>query len=128
MKKFNIKVNGKTYEVEVEDLGVSAPSAPSVHTEAPKPTPAPVSAPPKEVAKPSKPLAEGETVTAPMPGKILKIVKGEGTSVKCGDVVLILEAMKMENEITAAVDGSIKQVAVAEGDTVNPGDTLFVIG
>jgi len=63
-----------------------------------------------------------------MPGKIFKILMQEGAAVKTGDVVMILEAMKMENEITASCDGTIKQIAAAEGTAVNPGDVLFVIG
>ncbi len=112
MKKFNITVNGNTYEVEVEELGgvsasVSRPAAP-----APKAAPAP---------------AGGETVEAPMPCKVLRIVKGEGSAVKEGELVLILEAMKMENEIYAPCDGTVKNVS-KEGTAVNPGDVLFVVG
>ena len=61
-------------------------------------------------------------------GKILKVLKSQGASVKAGDVVMILEAMKMENEITAPQDGTITQISVNEGATVNPGDALFVVG
>ncbi|NCC81066.1 MAG: biotin/lipoyl-binding protein, partial [Clostridia bacterium] len=73
-------------------------------------------------------IADGETVEAPMPGKIFKIVKKVGDTVAEGDVVMILEAMKMENEITTGVAGTVKQIPVAEGQAVNPGDVLFVIG
>jgi glutaconyl-CoA decarboxylase len=122
MKKFNITVNGNTYEVEVEELGgvsapVSRPAAP-----APKAAPAPAPAP-----KAAPAPAGGETVEAPMPGKVLRIVKGEGSAVKEGELVLILEAMKMENEIYAPCDGTVKNVS-KEGTAVNPGDVLFVVG
>lgn len=130
MKKYNITVNGKTYEVEVEEIGgVSAPARP----QAPAVTPAPQASPAPEAPKaapapaPAAP-AGGETVTAPMPGKVLKIHKTEGQAVQSGDVVMILEAMKMENEITAPTDGTLKQIAISEGAAVNPGDVLFTIG
>ncbi len=131
MKKYNITVNGKTYEVEVEELGgVAAPARPQVA--APKAAPAPQAAPapaaPAPAAPKAAPAAGGGTVTAPMPGKILKVLKSQGASVKAGDVVMILEAMKMENEITAPQDGTITQISVNEGATVNPGDALFVVG
>jgi len=128
MRKFNITVNGKTYEVEVEEVGgVSAPARM-----------APISTPKASVpAAPNAPAAQpnaqapatgGESVTAPMPGKVLKVIKGEGTQVKNGEVVMILEAMKMENEITAPLDGTVQQIAAKEGTAVNPGDVLFVVG
>lgn len=128
MRKFSITVNGKSYEVEVEEVGgVSAPvrsvpSAPKVETPVPKAPLAPVQ------PQPAISMAGGEKVTAPMPGKVLRVLKSEGTSVKSGDVVLILEAMKMENEITAPTDGTVKQISAKEGATVNPGDVLFVVG
>ncbi len=127
MKKFQITVNGNTYEVEVADLGgavsapVAAPKAPKAA--APAAAPAPASAAPAPVA-----IADGETVEAPMPGKIFKVLKKVGDTVAEGDVVMILEAMKMENEITTGVAGTVKQIPVAEGQAVNSGDVLFVIG
>ena len=134
MKKFNITVNGNTYEVEVEELGgvsapVSRPAAPAPKA-APAPAPAPKAAPapaPAPAPKAAPAPAGGETVEAPMPGKVLRIVKGEGSAVKEGELVLILEAMKMENEIYAPCDGTVKNVA-KEGTAVNPGDVLFVVG
>lgn len=131
MKKFQVTVNGNTYEVEVADLGgaVSAPvAAPKAAPAAPKAAaPAPAPAAPAPAAAPIA-IADGETVEAPMPGKIAKIVKKVGDTVAEGDVVVILEAMKMENEITTGVAGTVKQIPVAEGQAVNPGDVLFVIG
>ena len=132
MKKFQVTVNGNTYEVEVADLGgaVAAPAAPKAAPApaAPKaaaPAPAPAPAAPAPAAAP---VADGETVDAPMPGKVWKVLKSEGDTVADGDVVMILEAMKMENEITTSVSGTIKQIAVSEGQAVNPGDVLFVVG
>ena len=123
MKKFQVTVNGNTYEVEVADLGgaVAAPvAAPKAAAPAPAPAAAPAAAP---VA-----IAEGETVEAPMPGKVFKVLKKVGDAVAEGEVVMILEAMKMENEITTGVAGTVKQIPVAEGQAVNPGDVLFVVG
>ncbi|KJS18960.1 MAG: hypothetical protein VR72_21010 [Clostridiaceae bacterium BRH_c20a] len=129
MRKFNITVNGKTYEVEVEEVGgVSAP-AKMAPISAPKAS-VPAAAPNEPAAQPKAqaPVTGGESVTAPMPGKVFKVIKGEGTQVKNGEVVMILEAMKMENEITAPLDGTVQQIAAKEGTAVNPGDVLFIIG
>ena len=91
---------------------------------APKAAPAPAAAPAPKAA----PVAAGaETVAAPMPGNILSVNVAAGQSVKSGDVMLILEAMKMENEILAPRDGVVAQVAVTKGATVNTGDTLVVL-
>ena len=131
MRKFNITVNGKTYEVEVEEVGgVSAPVKPAPISKPKVNTPAPIEPAPQVAEQPkvSAPVSGGEKVTAPMPGKVLRLIKSEGDTVKANDVVLILEAMKMENEITAPQDGTITQISVNEGATVNPGDALFVVG
>ncbi|MDO4349584.1 MAG: biotin/lipoyl-containing protein, partial [Eubacteriales bacterium] len=74
------------------------------------------------------PVAGGEKVTAPMPGTVLDVKVSQGASVKKGDILLILEAMKMENEIMAPCDGTVKQVVVNKGASVNSGDALIVIG
>jgi glutaconyl-CoA decarboxylase len=134
-KKLRITVEGKTYEVEVEELETSgAPKAPvSKETVQPKPqTPAPraetkIDASPAP-AKPAAPTAEGEKVSAPIPGKILSINVKAGDKVSSGDQLLILEAMKMENEISAPTDGEIKEILVTEGQAVQTGDVLVVIG
>ena len=123
MSKYRITVEGKTYEMDVELIGangavfapVAKAAAPVVA--APKAAPAPVAAKPAEVGSGS--------VVAPMPGTILKVLKATGDAVKAGEVVLILEAMKMENEITAPVDGTIASLNLTEGSTVAGGDLLF---
>ena len=127
-KKYVITVNGTSYEVIVEDADpnksykVEAPAAaPAAPVEAPKAAPAPA---PAASAAP----ADGVKVNAPLPGNILKVNVTVGASVKKGDVLCILEAMKMENEIFAENDGTVKTVAVNKGATVNTGDLLFVIG
>lgn len=122
MSKYLITVNGGSYEVTVEEIGGVAPVAVA---------PAASAAPAAPVAAPAPnavPAAAGsETVSAPMPGNILSVNVAAGQSVKAGDVMLILEAMKMENEILAPRDGVVAQVAVSKGATVNTGDTLVVL-
>lgn len=121
MKNYRITVNGTAYDVAVEELGAGTAAA----------APAPVAAAPV-VAAPATPApapaasgAEGSVkVAAPMPGKILTIKINPGQAVKKGDVIMILEAMKMENEITAPEDGTIAGINVAVGDSVESGDTL----
>lgn len=131
-KRYRVTVDGTSYDVTVEDLGgapapVSAPApaaaAPAPVAAAPAPATAPASAPAPA------PSAEGGTVIeAPMPGKILRVSVSVGTAVKAGDVLLILEAMKMENEISAPSAGTVKEIRAREGDSVNSGDALVVLG
>lgn len=122
MKNYRITVNGTAYDVAVEELGASAAPA------APASVAAPAAAP---VAAPAAPAASGNAgsivVSAPMPGKILNVKANVGASVKKGDVVLILEAMKMENEVVAPEDGTIASINVAAGDSVEAGDTLATL-
>jgi biotin carboxyl carrier protein len=120
MKNYRITVNGTAYDVAVEELGAG-----TVPAAAPVAAPAPVAAAPAAPAAPAASGAEGAVkVAAPMPGKILAIKANVGQAVKRGDVVMILEAMKMENEITAPEDGTIAGINVAVGDSVESGDTL----
>lgn len=128
MKKYNITVNGVTYAVEVEEVGgVSTPAAAPVPAPAAPVAPVAPAAPAPAPAAPAAPAAGGNTVTSPMPGTVLNIKVAAGQSVNAGDVLLILEAMKMENEINAPAAGTIDTVAVAAGQAVNAGDVLFTL-
>ena len=134
MKKFMVTVNGKSYEVDVEELGTAAPAAPvtpapaPVAATSPAPTPAPASAAsPATQAAPKGPIPDSAVVVkAPMPGKI-SAIKQESGSVTRGSVILVLEAMKMQNDIPAPQDGTLTEVRVAVGDNVKTGDVLAVI-
>ena len=121
MKNYTITVNGTPYNVTVEDANGSAAPVAAAPAPASAPAPAPAAAP----AAPAAPAAAGSvSVDAPMPGNILDIKVSNGASVKAGDVLLILEAMKMENEIVAPQDGTVASVNVNKGDTVEAGQTL----
>lgn len=113
MKKYKVTVNGTAYEIELEELTGAAPAA---ATAAPVPTPAPAAAP-----------AGGEQVTSPMPGTILAINVAAGDTVKRGQVLMVLEAMKMENEIMCPCDGKIASVNTSKGSSVESGTLLCVI-
>ena len=122
MKKYNVTVNGTAYEITLEV--VDAADVKTTASPAPAAAPAPVAAPaPAPAAAP----AGGETVVAPMPGNILAVNVQNGSAVKKGDVLMILEAMKMENEIMAPCDGTIASVNVTKGSTVETGAVLCVI-
>lgn len=123
MRKFNISVNGKTYEVDVEEIGGVQTSAP-VSAPAPKAAaPAPKSAP----APKATPAAGAKQVTAPMPGTIVSVKVNVGDKVEAGTLVAVLEAMKMENEIFAGVDGTVAGISVSAGDSVNSGDVIVSV-
>ncbi|MDE5792142.1 MAG: biotin/lipoyl-binding protein [Oscillospiraceae bacterium] len=124
MKRFNVTVNGKTYDVAVEELGADA-SAPVATAPIAAPTPAPAPAP---AAAPASTVGTGEKVTAPMPGTILDVKVSNGANVSKGDVIMVLEAMKMENDIVAPCDGTVTSIVVKKGDTVQSGDTLATVG
>ncbi|WP_442766951.1 biotin/lipoyl-containing protein [Mitsuokella multacida] len=130
MKKFNIKVNGISYEVEIEEIKEGAPqaAAPTLAKVTPK-VAAPKVEAPKAPAKEAVAAGAGEhSIDAPMPGKIVKVVVEEGQSVKAGDVLLVLEAMKMQNEITADADGTVKAVNVEAGQNVKVKESLVILG
>ena len=126
--KYILNLNGKQYEVEVE---LAAPMAMEEYARfapvaAPSAAPVVEAAPAAPVAAPT--VGSGEAVVAPMPGTILKVNVSEGQAVKEGDVLCVLEAMKMENEILAPKSGTIKQVLTAKGSSVDTGAPLVVIG
>ena len=129
---YKITLNGRTYEVEVEagkamlldEYEAIVPSAPAA------PVAAPVEAPAAAPAAPAAPVVTGagEAVKAPMPGNILKVNVTQGQAVKEGEVLCVLEAMKMENDIMAPKSGTVTQVLVSKGSTVDTGAPLVVIG
>ena len=116
MKKYNVTVNGTAYEITLEVVDAADVKA------APAPAAAPVAAP-----APAAAPAGGETVNSPMPGNILSIKVQTGASVKKGDVIMVLEAMKMENEIMAPCDGTVASINVNAGAAVETGTVLCVI-
>jgi len=126
--KYKVTLNDKTYEIEVEDgkamlLDEYKAKAPVTQVA----TPAAVSAPAVAAPKAAAATAAGTNVNAPLPGNIMTIKVSEGQSVKAGDILIIIEAMKMENEVLAPCDGVVKQIVVSKGATVATGDTLLVI-
>lgn len=136
MRKFIINVNGASYEVEVEEVeevgaassaAVSAPAPAPVAAPAPTPAAAPAAAPAPAPA-PAAPPAGAETVSAPMPGNIVAVKVSVGQSVNAGDILCVLEAMKMENEIMAPKAGKVVAVSTSAGATVNTGDPLVSLG
>ena len=130
--KYVATLNGKKYEVEIErvdeyrplDRGAQASAPAPILAAAPAPKAAPAAAP---KAAPAPAAAGSVAVTAPMPGKILGVKASAGQAVKRGQVLLILEAMKMENEIVAPQDGTVASINVAVGDSVEPGATLATL-
>ena len=128
LRKFKITVNGTEYLVEMEEIG--APQVASV----PQPTAPAPAANPEPLVEQAAPAAPGQTsaaaadaMTAPMPGTILKILVNPGESVQENQPLMILEAMKMENEIVAGKSGIVAGIHVSTGDMVNPGDALITI-
>ena len=132
--KYKVTLNNRVYEVEVDageamlvdEYEALAPVAPAPAVTAPVPAAVPVAAPAAPAA-PAAGLAAGEVVKSPMPGNILKINVSAGQKVNEGDVLVILEAMKMENEVTATKAGTVAQVAVTKGQVVETGSPLVVI-
>lgn len=131
--KYKVTLNKRVYEVEVEEgtamlvdeYELAAPAAPA----APAPVAAPVAAAPAAAAPaaPAGALAAGEVVKSPMPGNVLKINVTQGQQVKEGDVLLILEAMKMENEVVSPKAGTVAQIVVSKGAVVETGAALVVV-
>jgi biotin carboxyl carrier protein len=142
MKTYRVTVNGEIYDVTVEEVHpgvlpsrrtvpVPAPApvpvaAPAPVAAAPAPKPAPVTPAPAPTLVPGT-ASGGTEIQAPMPGKVLAMKVSAGKVVKSGEVLAILEAMKMENDIVAPVDGTIQSINVNVGDSVNTGDVLIVI-
>ena len=138
--KYNVTLNGKIYEVDVTEsdaivTGVSqvpfvvaAPAAAPVAAPAVEAAPAaPVAEAPAAPAAPAPVSADGTQVKAPMPGTVLAVKKAVGDAVKAGEVIVVLEAMKMENDIVAPCDGTVKSINAPKGTTVNTDDVLAVI-
>jgi biotin carboxyl carrier protein len=136
--KYVVTLNGKNYEVDVTEtdaivtgvtqVPVMVAAAPAVAT----PVAAPVEATKAEEAPvapsaPAAPTASGTQIKAPMPGSILAVKASVGQAVKAGDVIVVLEAMKMENDIVASCDGTVKEILVTKGATVNTDDVLAII-
>lgn len=120
MKNYRITVNGVAYDVAVEEMGEGAAAS----------APAPVAAPKPAAPKAAPAAAAGAgaiKINSPMPGNILSVKASAGQAVKKGDVLMILEAMKMENEICAPQDGTIASVQAAAGDSVESGDVLVTM-
>ena len=125
--KYVVNLNGKNYEVEVTEqeavvTNVAAAAAAPVAAPAPVASPAPAAAPAAQAVS-----AEGTTIPSPMPGTILSVAVSVGQAVKSGDVLMVLEAMKMENDIVAPCDGVVKQILVTKGSTVDTDQTLVII-
>lgn len=134
MKKYSVTVNGVVYDVTVEEINgtAAAPVATPAPGAAPAPAavsaPAPAPAAPSPAPAPAAPTGEARiTISAPMPGNILSVNVKPGDKVEKGTVLLILEAMKMENEIMSPEAGTVTSVAVTKGATVQSGDVLVTI-
>lgn len=136
MKQLKVTVNGKVYDVSVEEIGGTTPVVASVAPAAPvaaapaAPAAAPVATAPAAPAPAAAPVAASagsETVTSPMPGVILKIPVEVGQKVAKDDVLIVLEAMKMENEIFAPCDGVVASINVSNGESVEAGKTLVTL-
>lgn len=128
LRKFKISIDGKEYLVEMEEIGGVPTAAPALAPQAPAPA-APVAAPaPQEEAPSPTPVpASADAQLSPMPGTILKILVKEGEAVKANQPLMILEAMKMENEVVASNDGTVAGIHVTQGQVVNAGDALITI-
>ena len=130
--KAKVEVNGIPFEVEMQGSSLVEEALPTVSTEAAAAPAAPAAAPAAEAVAPAAAAKSGPgagaPVKAPLPGVVTKIVVKEGQGVKKGETVLVLEAMKMENNITAEADGTVTGICVSAGDSVMEGTTLITIG
>lgn len=125
MKRYTITVNGTAYDVTVDEAGSAPAAAPVVSAPAPAPAAAPAAAP---KAAPAASGSEGAVkVEAPMPGTILDVKTSVGASVNSGDVLCVLEAMKMENDIVAPSAGTVASIAVNKGDSVDAGQVIITL-
>lgn len=129
-RNYKVTVNGTAYDVNVEEVGSTSEKATA--PVAPVTTPSQTVVPVPSTTSASEPVDvvstdDAGSIAAPMPGKILKVMVEQGDAVEAGQVLLLLEAMKMENEIFASTSGTVARVACKEGDSVNTGDTLLVI-
>ena len=128
LRKFKIKVDGQEYQVEMEEIGAVAPAAPVAPVAAPAAPAAPaVEAAPAPAAPVASTPAGADAMPSPMPGNILRVLVNVGDTVTENQPLMILEAMKMENEIVAAEAGVVSGIHVKEGQVVNPGDALITI-
>jgi biotin carboxyl carrier protein len=131
MKTFRVIVNGSEYKVEIEELKEDGTAAPTpAAPPAPTPAPQPASSPKPAAPAPAKPTTSGSAggaIIAPMPGTVLVVSVEIGSTVTKGQTLLVLEAMKMENEIQAPSDGVVQELNVTQGVSVNAGDVLIVL-
>lgn len=130
--KYRVTLNAKVYEVEVEEDSAMLVDEYEAYVPAPAPAPAPAAPAPAAPAAPAvnaapAPTAQGETVASPLPGTVLQVKVQVGESVKAGQLLVIIEAMKMENEILSPRDGVVAQVVVSKGGTVDTGAPLVVL-
>ena len=130
--KYKVTLNSKVYEVEVEEGTAMLVDEYEAYMPAPAPAPGaaapvPAAAPAPAPAPAAAPQAAGEVVASPLPGTVLQVKVSAGETVKAGQLLLIIEAMKMENEVLAPRDGTVAQIVAAKGATVNTGDALVVL-
>ena len=126
MKRFHITVNGVAYDVQVDEVAAGAPAPVAAPTPVAVPAPATPAAPAAPAAAPAAP-ADAQTVSAPMPGTIVNVPVSAGQQVTKGQVLVVMEAMKMENEIMAPSDGTVASVMVKKGDSVENGTPLVAL-